>query len=308
MIADDIYDRFVTDNVMEDVVPRNRTILSALKRMLRHSNTLSLYKEFYKHNGIADMLVMSPKKKLEWNDVYPFLYLYAAFEGLQQSRMIKHLVVDEMQDYTPIQYAVLNRLFLCQKTILGDFGQFINPNHLHTLEDLRQLYQGAEFAALTKSYRSTYEIISFARRIKVIGTIDAIERHGEEPALIPCADQTEQLQRIKSEIDAFSKSGYASLGIVAKTNGDAKRLYEQLADEYDVHLLSSDSARFENGVTIASIKMSKGLEFDSVLIPDADSEHYDSEYDRSLLYIACTRAMHKLTVTYVGDAAEALND
>jgi DNA helicase-2/ATP-dependent DNA helicase PcrA len=81
---------------------------------------------------------MSSKKTLEWADVFPFLYLHAFYEGLQESSIIRHLVVDEMQDYTPIQYAVINLLFKCQKTILGDFGQFINPNHLYTLDDIRQ--------------------------------------------------------------------------------------------------------------------------------------------------------------------------
>lgn len=163
MIADDIYDRFDTDNFMEDDIPGKRTILKALKNMLKIKNSLALYKSFYKEIGKPSMFVMAAKKTLEWADVYPFLYLHAAFEGLQESSVIRHLVVDEMQDYAPIQYAVLNRLFPCPKTILGDFGQFINPNHQHTLEDLQQLYEGAEFVELNRSYRSTYEIISFAR-------------------------------------------------------------------------------------------------------------------------------------------------
>ena len=94
--------------------------------------------------------------------MYPFLYLHAAFEGLHESKIIKHLVIDEMQDYTPIQFAVVNLLFRCQKTILGDFGQYINPDHQNTLEDLKKVYGEAEFMELNKSYRSTYEIICFA--------------------------------------------------------------------------------------------------------------------------------------------------
>jgi DNA helicase-2/ATP-dependent DNA helicase PcrA len=133
MIADDIYDRFDTDNVKGDAIPRSRTILAALRKMLKVKDTLALYKEFYRQNGMEKLLSMPDKKTLEWADVYPFLYVRAAFEGLIESGVIKHLVVDEMQDYTPVQYAVLNLLFKCPKTILGDFGQFINPNHLHTL-------------------------------------------------------------------------------------------------------------------------------------------------------------------------------
>ena len=226
MIADDIYDRFDTDNVMEDDIPKSRTILKALNKMLKVKNTLSLYKAFYKQVKKPEMFVMVAKNTLEWADVFPFLYLHAAFEGLRKSGIIRHLIVDEMQDYTPVQYAVINLLFKCQKTILGDFGQFINPNHLHTLDDIRQLYNGAEYVELTKSYRSTYEIISFAKQIGGTGTIEAIERHGEPPALINCQDKRDELTCIKRGLEAFCQTAYSSLGIITKNNHDAKLLYD----------------------------------------------------------------------------------
>ena len=306
MIAADIYDRFATDNFMEDELPKSGTILKALHKMLKVKNTLALYKEFYKRSNIAQMFVMPAKKTLEWADVYPFLYIRAAFEGLRESEIIRHAVIDEMQDYTPVQYAALNVLFKCQKTILGDFGQSLNPNHLHTLEDLKQLYGDAEYVELSKSYRSTYEIISFARQIKATGAIDAIERHGEPPAVTGCRDYQDELAHIKNGMDAFSKSGYSSLGIIAKTNEEARHLYDLLSAAYDAHLISPDSERFINGISVTSIRMSKGLEFDEVIIPNADSENYSGEYDRSLLYIACTRAMHRLTLLFTGEVSPLL--
>lgn len=307
MIADDIYDRFDTDNFMEDEIPKSRTILKSLKIMLKVKNTLALYKGFYEHMGISNMFVMPAKKTLEWADVYPFLYLHAAFEGLQESRITKHLVIDEMQDYTPVQYAVINRMFQCQKTILGDFGQCINPNHLHTLKDMRKLYDQAEFVELTKSYRSTYEIITFARQVQNTGATDAIERHGETPAIIHCHNAQEELALLQKQIKMFSENEYSSLGIIAKTNNQARQLYDSLSRNYDVHLISPESTGFVNGVSITSIQMSKGLEFDEVIIPDADNITYSTEYDRSLLYIACTRAMHHLTIMYTGQLSDLLN-
>lgn len=303
MIADEIYNRFDTDNIREDDLPDNRTILKALNRMLKVKNTLALYKEFYKRNDLSKMLVMPAKKRLEWSDVYPFLYLHAFFEGLKESGIIKHLVIDEMQDYTPIQYAVINLLFKCQKTILGDFGQLINPNHLYNLEDLRQLYDGAEFVELTKSYRSTYEIISFAKQIKSMRRFEAFERHGEPPAIIKCLNNQDELRNIGNGICAFLKSSFSSLGIITKTNRDAKLLYDLLSTDYDVYLLSPESTRFANDVLVTSIQMSKGLEFDEVIIPYVNRDTYNTEYDRSLLYIACTRAMHRLTLLYTGDVS-----
>ncbi len=306
MIADDIFDRFETDNYMEEDIPKSRTILNSLNKMLKIKNTLSLYKEFYKHIGKPDMLVMTGKKTLEWTDVFPFMYLHAAYEGLKTSSITQHLVIDEMQDYTPIQYAVINIVFKCQKTILGDFGQFINPNHLHTLDDMRQLYDNAEFVQLLKSYRSTYEIISFAMQIKCTGTIEAIERHGEPPMLIKCQNKSDELICIKSGIEAFKRTAYSSLGIITKTNHDAKWLYDELRGTYDIHLISPESTHFVNGISITSIQMSKGLEFDEVILPYVDKATYFTQYDRNLLYIACTRAMHRLTLLYTDEVSPLL--
>lgn len=306
-IADDIYERFETDNIREDDLPKARTILKSLNGMLRVKNSIALYKDFYKQMNIPELFIMPEKKTLEWADVYPFLYLHAAFEALKESQTIRHLVIDEMQDYTPAQYAVMNLLFHCQKTILGDFGQMINPNHLHTLQDMGRLYEDAELVKLNKSYRSTYEIIHFAKRIQNISTLEAIERHGEEPALMKFRDSDDEIRYLQDRIKAFIDSENATLGIIMKTNRSAKTLFDIFADSYDVHLISPDSTNFANGISITSVQMSKGLEFDEVIIPSADDTTYSSEYDRSLLYIACTRAMHRLTLTYTGQQTKLID-
>ncbi len=301
MIADDILDRFELENLMGGPLPKDRTISKSLTAMLKTKNTLALYKDFYKRMNIADKFVMPAKETLEWSDVYPFLYFHAAFEGLPESKIVRHLVIDEMQDYTPVQYAVINILFKCQKTILGDFGQFINPHHLHTLEDLQKLYEDAELVELNKSYRSTYEIITFAKRIQNVTSLEAAPRHGAAPDLIYCRNGEEELGRIKEKIDLFLDSENVTLGIIMKTNGAAKALYEVLSRNYEAQLISPESETFVNGISITSIQMSKGLEFDAVIIPAVNNDNYSSEYDRRLLYIACTRAMHQLSLTYTGE-------
>ena len=300
LMADDIYDRWESENFRKEPLPKTKAILKGLTAMLKVKQSLALYQDFYRQTKIADKLALPAKDKLEWDDVYPFLYFHAAFAGLKQSQVIRHLVIDEMQDYTPVHYAVLNLLFNCQKTILGDFGQRINPNHLHTLNDLRELYGGAELLALHKSYRSTYEIISFARRIRNVAALDAVERHGEAPDLIHCRDRQEELERIKAKIAAFQNSGYVTLGIILKSNGAAKALYDDLRRDCELHLIAPDHAAFVNGVSVASVAMSKGLEFDQVIIAAANADTYAGESDRGLLYIACTRAMHQLSLTYTG--------
>ncbi|MFQ6873985.1 MAG: HelD family protein, partial [Coprobacillus cateniformis] len=295
LIADDIYHRFTSRNTMGYKVPRPRTILSGLNKMLKMKSTIALYKEFYKWLDLSEMFVLPAKKTLEWSDVYPFLYLHAAFEGLQESQLIKHLVIDEMQDYTPIQFAVINQLFPCQKTILGDFKQLINPNHLNTIEDIQTLYNDAIYVELTKSYRSTYEIITFANKIQNIDQLEPVERHGETPQLIFCKNKQDEMLKLKKKLKLFQASYRASLGIIVRTNSEAKSLYSQLLPDYNINLISPESTRFEIGISITSIQMSKGLEFDEVIILNVNHDNYKTDYDRSLLYIAVTRCMHQLT-------------
>lgn len=292
---------------MEEDLPKVKSILKSLNGMLTIKNTLTLYKDFFKQMNISNMFVMATKKTLEWSDVYPFIYIHAAYEGIQEDKIIRHVVIDEMQDYTPIQYAVINLLFKCKKTILGDFGQLVNPNHTHTLDDMKQLYNDGELVMLNKSYRSTFEIINFAKKIQDISSLEPIERHGEEPALLKCNNEQDEINKIKIEIEEFKKSDNATLGIILKTDNDAKAVYDALREKYSVHLISSESSSFTKGVSITSIKMSKGLEFDEVIVPSVNNKTYYSDYDRSLLYIACTRAMHKLKLTYVGTLTQLIS-
>lgn len=306
MIADDIHDRFDADNFMEDEIPRPRVILKTLCTMLKIKNSLALYKNFYKWIALPNMLVLKDKQTLEWADVYPFMYLHAAFVGLQESKLIKHLVIDEMQDYTPVQYAVINSIFSCHKTILGDFGQFINPNHLNTLSDMLQLYHDGSLVELTKSYRSTYEIIMFAKNIQQVDKLEPIERHGDIPLIVPCKDKQDEIFQIREKLNAFLKSLNVSLGIILKTNSAAREYYNRFSEDYEIQLISPESISFANGISVTSIQMSKGLEFDEVIVPDVSSEFYNTEYDRNLLYIAVTRAMHRLTLLYTGKESSFL--
>lgn len=306
MVADDIYERFVTENIMEHEMPKLKAIQRGLRAMLKFKSTLPIYKDFYKSIGRSKLFVPHSRGTLEWNDVFPFLYLHAAYAGLQVSHRIKHLVIDEMQDYTPVQYAVINKLFHCPKTILGDFDQSIHASQRYTLEELQQLYDGAEVVRLNKSYRSTYEIINFARKIQPVSNMEPVERHGEKPALIHCGDMEEQISCINEKIAAFAGTGYASLGIITKTNAEAETLYGALQQDVEIHLITPDSKQFVNGISVMSIQMAKGLEFDAVILADAADTKYHTEADRGLLYVACTRAMHKLTLLYTGKISRLL--
>lgn len=297
--AEDICDRLKTDLIMEDEFPTVTSIQKSLAGMLTVKSSLSLYKAFYRSIHAPDMLRLSGQKELEWTDVCPYLYLASAFDGLKTSRLTRHLVIDEMQDYTPVQYAVINLLFPCTKTILGDFGQGLNPSHLHTLEDIRRLYPEAEYITLNKSYRSTYEIITFARQFQDVPSMEAVKRHGEKPGILCLKSKGEEVQYIYKAICDFRSGNLASLGIILKTEKEAENLYHILSRKCRIHLLTPESSCFKNGVTVTSVRMAKGLEFDEVILPGGHKSHWSSAFDRRLLYIACTRAMHRLTLTFI---------
>lgn len=101
---------------------------------------------------------------------------------------------------------------------------------------------------------------------------------------------------------SFKISNYKSLGIIYKTEAEAKKTAELLRTNItDVHFLSSQSSAFVNGIIITSAHMAKGLEFDEVIVPFTEKKNYKTEIDRSMLYEAVTRAMHRLSLTYSGE-------
>jgi len=305
-MADDILDRIMSENIRGYKLPGRKQIIKKLIPMFQIKSTLELYAGFYRYIKKPEMFVFAGKDQLEWPDVFPCLYCKDFLEGIKKFRTIRHLVIDEMQDYTPIQYAVINRMFSCKKTILGDFGQAVNPYNRHSPEAFKAIFDPVDFIELTKSYRSTYEIMEFAKKIQNTQRIEPVKRHGEEPGLVRCDNWQAELAAIKENITAFLNGKYTTLGILCKNSRLAKKLHQELSGEYAVYLLDDNSDAFKNGITITTIFMSKGLEFDEVIIPCANAEMYSSEYDRGLLYVACTRAMHKLMLSYHGNVTKFL--
>ncbi|MCA1745655.1 MAG: ATP-binding domain-containing protein, partial [Bacteroidales bacterium] len=237
---------------------------------------------------------------LEYADVAPMVYLKMLFEGAQSKAEVKHLLVDEMQDYTPIQYAVLARLFLCKKTILGDASQSVNPYSSSNAADIERVFPGAVSMQLNTSYRSTYEITDFAQNISRNADLVAIERHGKAVEVLPYKSADAETEGILIEIVEFRASGDNTLGIICKSQKQADALYALLRpDNKDVYVLTSESVAFLNGIVITTAYLAKGLEFDRVLVVHVTDKNYHNEVDRSMLYVACTRAMHQLKVSFV---------
>lgn len=304
-IADDIIEKIKIEKISEKI-PGKGEIRKKLLSMFKYNNTLDLYKDFFKYINKEELFNFK-NNKLENCDVFPYIYLKIFVEGIEGIDTIKHVVIDEMQDYTPVQYTVIKEIYKCKKTILGDFGQCVNPYNSNSLSLLSDIFENSEIVKLNKSYRSTYEIIKFSEQI-LKQDIEPIERHGELPKIIKCSTLEEELKQIENTIDNFNKSDYSTMGIICNTKSQAKQIYDKLKNKYEVNLLDIDSLEFKEGIIISTIHMSKGLEFDEIVIPMVDTNNYKSDYDRSLLYIACTRAMHKLTLTYHDEITEILSN
>jgi DNA helicase-2/ATP-dependent DNA helicase PcrA len=275
-------------------------IWGAIPQMFRFNNVLELYKDFYQWIGRPELFITDHNMTLEYADVFALIYFHLRLEGISTYDRVKHLLVDEMQDYTPVQYAVLSRLFNCKMTILGDVSQTVNPYSASSAETIERVFPQADIVRLNRSYRSTIEITSFAQHITPNPNIIPMERHGKKPEVVCSANREEELKFIQKLITDFKNSGSNSLGIICKTLQQAEEAYQAL-QEHKVYLLTDESTSFHDGIIITTAHLAKGLEFDEVIVPFISADNYKTDVDKSMLYIACTRAMHMLTLTYSGN-------
>jgi DNA helicase-2/ATP-dependent DNA helicase PcrA len=236
---------------------------------------------------------------LEYADVFALLYLRLRLEGLRAYEHVQHLVVDEMQDYTPVQYAVLARLFSCRKTILGDISQTVNPYCASSAEMIERVFPQALVVQLYRSYRSTVEITAFAQRITPTPGLLPLDRHGPAPVVARFDSHAAEIHAIQQLVTTRPSSSKQSLGIICKTLPQAAQVHQALP-ALGVKLLTAESTRFTEGVVVTTAHVAKGLEFDAVIVPFASARTYQTQVDKAMLYIACTRAMHRLTLTYTG--------
>lgn len=271
-----------------------------IRLMFAGNNDIQVYKDFFKWTNNPGMFKMRKGHTLEYSDLAPLAYLHLALEGNgNQPFRVKHLLIDEMQDYSPIQYKVIQKLFPCRKTVLGDAGQSVNPYGSSTAETIQKSLTASEIMKLRKSYRSTFEITDFAQKIHPNAELEPVARHGEKPQILQFGSAVEELSGIMGLISTYRKSGYKSLGIICKTEQQARKMADMLKSyANDISFLSSQSSAFVQGIVITSAHMAKGLEFDEVIIPQTDERNYRSEIDKSMLYVAVTRAMHRLTLTF----------
>lgn len=248
--------------------------------------------------------------ELFYEDATPYLYFKEMVEGVRRNTEVRHLFIDEGQDYSMFQYEYLKKLFPhASMTVLGDFGQaiFTQATNLHEAgSPLHGLYGNADtnLIRLVRSYRSTREIVEFTRMLLPDGgEIVPFERSGRKPLLVQAGGGIERAARIAADIAALSAEGIGTIAIITKTAGESGEAYEllQSAGCEALRLITKDTPDFEKGTMVIPAYLAKGVEFDAVLIWDASSGTYSRESERKLFYTACTRAMHRLLLYADGE-------
>lgn len=230
------------------------------------------------------------KKVIFYEDALLLVYLKGLLEGFYYDTDILQVVIDEAQDYSFLQYKILQKIFKkAAFTILGDIHQTINPYyHYDSLEKINQLWP-SRYIELNKTYRSSPEIIEYANQILSLHHICAIQKKQNKPVIIRYDDAS-----LLGDI-SYLLERHKRVAIITHDEVDAKMIYEQIKDLYSVSLLLDETTIFNNDFIIIPAYLAKGLEFESVLLYQ-NEHHYYTDSEKNLYYVGVTRAQHELIV------------
>ena len=239
--------------------------------------------------------------RLYYDDAIAIAYLYLKIYGTNKYKNIKQVVIDEAQDYYPLQYEIFNLLFSNAKfTILGDMKQTLaKKEDISFYEQIQKILnkKKSSLIMLDKSFRCTNEILNFSLKfIEKSSQIKSFNRNGDSPKVYIADNSEIFIDEIVKEIKLCQEKGFQSICLICKTEKNSIYLFNKIKHKLDIQLIKNGSVSDLQGVFILPVYMSKGLEFDAVLICDADSQNYHDEDDKNLLYVACTRALHKLSL------------
>jgi DNA helicase-2/ATP-dependent DNA helicase PcrA len=264
--------------------------------LLQNSNPSQNIKNIWKYtkeNLEADSLY--------YDDAIAIAYLYLKIYGTNKYKNIKQVVIDEAQDYYPLQYEIFNLVFSNAKfTILGDMKQTLaKKEDISFYEQIQKILnkKKSSLIMLDKSFRCTNEILNFSLKfIEQSSQIKSFNRNGDSPKVYIADNSEIFIDEIVKEIKLCQEKGFQSICLICKTEKNSTYLFNKIKHKLDIQLIKNGSVSDLQGVFILPVYMSKGLEFDTVLICDADSQNYHDEDDKNLLYVACTRALHKLSL------------
>ena len=276
-----------------------------------NENITTLYKKLI--NKIDDYLedninLKINNKYLSFGDLTGLLYLYYKINGNNKCQIYRQIVIDEAQDYNEFTFYVLNLLFKnASFSIFGDLAQSIYPyRSIDNWDILNEKVLDIDILTLSKSYRTSIEIMNEANKINRylnLNEATPVIRHGKVPEYYKVNDYEFILNKVLS-----LKDKYKSIAIISKNEKDSIEIYNYLKDKVKINLISDQSNEYNGGICSLTSALSKGLEFDAVIINKADKDIFDinDRTDMKLLYVSMTRALHELLITYENNLVEVL--
>lgn len=280
-----------------------RQLLCNKELFYRLAKGLELPQEIDTLLDMAQERLSASTSALTYQDAIPFLYLHLKLFGCSLFADIRQVVVDEAQDYDPIHFSILAKLFPeARYTVMGDYNQTIEkqegPEFYDSVKAILNK-QSSRLVTLSKGFRCSYEINEFSRRfLPESFEMESFDRHEQPPVVESCSDENAQAKRIIELANSYLEEGFASIGIICKTKQQSEQLYRLLKDSLPVHLVDADQKEMFSGIMLLPVYMAKGLEFDAAILCNVQDENERDEFDRQLLYVSCTRALHRLAVLY----------
>lgn len=238
--------------------------------------------------------VPSEKRFLDYEDVFPMLYLKYRLLGRGAHKHVKHLVIDEMQDYSYMQYQILASLFSCSMTILGDKYQTLDDHVQDVLTFLPKVFgHRIRKIVMDKSYRNTVEIASYASKLQGMRNPELLERHGKEVAERTFISLEKLLDAVLAALAVEEDGAYETAAVLTMSEEEAVAVCQLLKKKgIKVSYIDRDTDVFKPGLTVTTFYLAKGLEFDQVFTV------WETGKKNPLLmqarYICATRALHEL--------------
>ncbi len=294
-----------------DAMELYKKIVSDKNLFYRMAHGLSLPKNIEEILGYVKAGLQ--KSILSYDNAMVLLAMKLMLAGCDHYKEIKQVVVDEAQDYYPVHYKILERSFTNAKfTVMGDINQAIEKaTDLSLYSDISYILnkKRSSTVILNKSFRCSYEIsrLSYLFCAKEI-EIENFERHENLPEIVWAENHAQLDLETINMVNLYKSEGFQSIAVICKSMTGAELLYKEIGVTLGASLIDTNSFEDVNRVTILPVYMAKGVEFDAVIVYNVNDEMYRDSDDRKLLYICCTRALHRLSIIYHGEKSRLIPD
>lgn len=283
-----------------------KTIIEKIKNIINLDlDVKKMYKDIISSDQFKDAAGLKENadfkviKQLKYDDLLPLMYIYFEINGYPKNNSIRHIIIDEAQDYSLLQFYMLKKIFYTASfTVLGDIHQTINPYYIYdNLNEVNSIFEDkGKYIELNKTYRSSQEIIEFTNQILGLNNACSVRKNNAIPVTMRSVPKEQAVDQIVKDIEIMREKGIKRIAIITKNNFETIELYDKLKNQLDdISIIQQDSKMGIGNMVILPSYISKGLEFDGVISYTNENNEYE-EKDKYLFYVVCTRAQHNLIV------------